>query len=68
MYSVVYVHVLNLIYKRCMKYIYLLCSIGLMKANPPKGMRWHPKSIPQNAVVVQGQCRVRRWHPGTQAV
>ena len=72
-----YVHVLNVIYRskcygcrrhqRCMKYVYLLCSTGLMKANPPKGTRWHPKSIPRNTVVVQGQHRVRRWHPGTQA-
>ena len=45
---------------------------GSFKQNPKKGTRWHPKSIPHNAVVHQGQGqrrhRVKRWHPGTQAL
>ena len=53
--------------------IYCVCvGTGLMKQNPKKGMRWHPKSIPRNVAVVQGQGRrrrrVRRWYPGTQAL
>ena len=39
-------------------HICIECSTGLMKQNPPKGMRCHPKPISQNAVVVQGQHRV----------
>ena len=34
--------------------IYCVCT-GLMKWNPKKGMRWHPKPIPCNTIVVQGQ-------------
>ena len=53
--------------------IYCVCvCAGLMKQNPKKGTRWHPKLIPRNAVVVQGQGPrrhwVRRWHPGTQVL
>ena len=36
--------------------IYCVCvGTGLMKQNPKKGTRWHPKSIPRNVAVVQGQ-------------
>ena len=47
--------------------IHCVCT-GSFKPNPKKGMRWCPKSIPRNIVIVQGRRWVKRWHPGTQAL
>ena len=48
--------------------IYCVCvGTGLMKKNPKKGTRWHPKSIPRNAVVVQEASgeEVAPWNTST---